>query len=174
MTAPYATIHATTFGTLTFATQKNRLRGEVIGQSGSEYLTIFPVLWIIRRIIHLRQHTPSLTTPLSRCFHDRKTVGVSPTSITSTLRDEVIFLGTESIEFLLSNIFARFLRSVGTNALLIVNIDTAIIRMIGRWKSDVMFQYLHLQAEPSLRDYSRKILTEGNFTLPPNQFVLME
>jgi hypothetical protein len=41
----------------------------------------------------------------------------------------------------------------------------------GRWYSDQMLHYLHLQAKPLMHQFSRKMLHSGNFTLLPNQLV---
>ena len=46
-----------------------------------------------------------------------------------------------------------------------VNADT--ISLVGRWKSDTMFWYLHAQAFPLIRDLAPTMLTHGNFTLLP-------
>ena len=50
-------------------------------------------------------------------------------------------------------------------------IDPDIIRLIGRWRSDEMLRYLHVQAAPLMSDYARKMLHAGNYTLIPNQLV---
>ena len=174
VTAPDGELLSATFCTLTFTTQKNGVKGEVIGLSLSGDLSLCPVLCLIRRIIHLRNHGALPNTPLSRCLHKGTFTGVTPSIITETLRAAVTFLGASSLGFLSSDVSARCLRAAGANALLIANVDTDIIRMIGRWKSDVMLRYLHLQAEPIMRDYSRKMLMGGAFTLLPNQLVPMD
>jgi hypothetical protein len=56
-------------------------------------------------------------------------------------------------------------------ALLCAHVDTDIIRLLGRWRSDEMLRYLHVQAEPVMRDFSRRMLSGGTFTLLPNQDV---
>jgi hypothetical protein len=56
-------------------------------------------------------------------------------------------------------------------ALLCAHVDTDVIRLLGRWRSDEMLRYLHVQAEPVMRDFSRLMLAGGAFTLLPNQDV---
>ena len=80
-------------------------------------------------------------------------------------------MGAESLGLLPDDIYVRCLRAAGANALLTFHIYTDIIRMIGRWKSDLILRYLHLQVEHVMRDYSRKIISRGQFTLLPNQLV---
>jgi hypothetical protein len=53
-------------------------------------------------------------------------------------------------------------------ALLCAQVDPDIIKMVGRWRSDAMFRYLHLQATPLIGDLSHRMLTGGNFTLLPD------
>jgi hypothetical protein len=45
--------------------------------------------------------------------------------------------------------------------------DTNIIKMVGCWRSDAMFRYLHLQAFPLMRSLAPLMLQGGSFTLPP-------
>jgi hypothetical protein len=56
-------------------------------------------------------------------------------------------------------------------ALLCAHIDSDIIRLLGRWRSDEMLRYLHVQAEPIMRDFACRMLSGGTFTLLPNQDV---
>ena len=67
------------------------------------------------------------------------------------------------------SVSARYLRAAGANALLCGGVDTDVIRLLGRWRSDEMLKYLHTSAEPLMRDYARQMLTGGAFTLIPNQ-----
>ena len=56
-------------------------------------------------------------------------------------------------------------------ALLNSQVDSNVIQLIGRWKSDAMLRYLHVQAAPVMRDFSRLMLSGGHYTLLPNQLV---
>jgi hypothetical protein len=57
-------------------------------------------------------------------------------------------------------------------ALLCADVDSDRIRLLGRWQSDQMFRYLHVQAEPVMRNFSSQMLTGGNYTLLPNAAAL--
>ena len=46
-------------------------------------------------------------------------------------------------------------------------IDSNKIKLLGRWKSDEMLKYLHIQAEPLYRDLSARMLRGGNYTFAP-------
>jgi len=52
-------------------------------------------------------------------------------------------------------------------ALLCANVDSDMIRLLGRWQSDVMLRYLHLQAEPVMRQFAQRMLQGGNYVLQP-------
>jgi hypothetical protein len=170
--APEAVLWTANFGSLTFDDQKNSVRGEVIGLaiSGDPYLC--PVKALVRRILHLRPHITHHNIPLARVFLRTNTSSVRPSDITATLRHSVTFLGPE-LGFLSSDVSARCLRASGANALLNSNVDTDIISLIGRWRSDEMLRYLHVQNRELMKDYSRLMLSGGAYTLIPNQQVPM-
>lgn len=166
-----AEILSATFATLEFTNQKNGVRGEVIGLGCSGHISLCPVRSIGRRIIHLRQHNAPPTTPLGTYFHEGTCKPVSQQAITATLRLAVTTLGP-SLGFLASDISARSLRAAGAMALLCAHVDTDIIRLLGRWRSDEMLRYLHVQAAPVMRDFAAKMLS-GHFVLHPNHMVPM-
>jgi hypothetical protein len=95
---------------------------------------------------------------------------VSPAHITIALRASATILGP-SLGFLPSDINARSLRAAGAMALLCAHVDSDVIRLLGRWRSDQMLRYLHVQAEPVMPHFARRMLQDGDFTLLPNQQV---
>ena len=169
-TATEAQIRCATFVSLTFTDQKNGVRGEVIGLGRSGDAFLCPVLAVIRRVLHLRAHNADPTTPLATVFTSPRKV--TPSVITDTLRDTVRCIGP-SLGFLPDDVSARSLRAAGANALLFAKVDTDVIRLIGRWRSDEMLRYLHVQAAPLMADYSRRMITAGQYHLIPNQMVPM-
>ncbi|MFN3239781.1 MAG: hypothetical protein ACE37D_22395 [Pseudomonadales bacterium] len=56
-------------------------------------------------------------------------------------------------------------------ALLISKVDTDMIQLLERWRSDAVFRYLHLQAEPITRDLTRKMF-HADYALVPGQLVV--
>lgn len=169
-TATEAALLTATFCSLTFRDQKNGVKGEVVGLSHSGDPFLSPTKLLARRIIHIRSHTADTHTPLCKYFTAAGSKCIKPRDITLTIRNAVTFLGP-SLGFLPADVTARCLRAAGANALLCANVDTDIIRLLGRWKSDEMLRYLHLQAAPLMSDFSRRMLAGGNFTLIPNQTV---
>jgi hypothetical protein len=166
--SPESELKVATFASLTFTRQKNGVRGEVIGLacSGDPYLC--PVKAIIRRVLFLRSHSAPPSTPLARVFHTPDKV--TATYLTDRIREAVTSLGP-GLGFLPSEVSARCLRAAGATALLLAQVDPDVIRLIGRWRSDEMLRYLHVQAYPLMRDYSRRMLSAGTYTLIPNHLV---
>jgi hypothetical protein len=64
---------------------------------------------------------------------------------------------------------ARSLRAGGAMALLCAHVDPDIIRLVGRWRSDEMLRYLHLQAYPLMHTFARRMVSASNFSLLPGQ-----
>jgi hypothetical protein len=169
-TIPLEDLPRVTFVSLTFTTQKNGVRGEVIGLGRSGNPVLCPVQALTRRIAHLRAYRAPHHTPLAAYFTTPAVTVITPADITSMLRCSTAIIGP-SVGFLPSDISARSLRAAGAMALLCAQVDSDIIRLLGRWRSDEMLRYLHVQAEPVMRDFSRRMLTGGSFTLLPNQEV---
>jgi hypothetical protein len=57
------------------------------------------------------------------------------------------------------------------NYKLCAKVDTDLIQLLGRWRSDVMLRYLHLQAQPVMRNFARLMFQGGQFNLIPGQDV---
>jgi hypothetical protein len=57
-------------------------------------------------------------------------------------------------------------------ALLCAQVDTDLIQLLGRWRSDVMLCYLHVQAQPLMRNFFRLMVQGGEFSLISGQDVL--
>jgi hypothetical protein len=107
-------------------------------------------------------------TPLSVYYENGAWRSVSPADITQILRTAVLAIGPATLGFTPADISARCLRAAGAMALLCANVDTDLIRLLGRWRSDEMLRYLHVQAEPVMRNFSRLMLQGGHFVLHPN------
>jgi hypothetical protein len=173
--APLATeddLNCVTFVTLTFTTQKNAVRGKVIGLGLSGDLFICPVQSIASRVRHLRQHNAPPATPLCTYYTDNKAHCVTPDNISLTLKTSVGTIGP-SLRFSHKDVSARSLRAAGAMALLSAHVDTDTIQLLGRWRSNEMLKYLTVQAQPIMRDFSSRMLQGGHYTVLPNATVLI-
>ena len=169
-TSPNETLLQATFCTLEFTTQKNGVRGEVIGLGRSGSLLLCPVRALAHRVIHLRCHNAPPGSPLGKYFVHGAWHDLKPKDITTDLRHAVSILGS-SIGLVPSDVSARSLRATGAMALLCADIDHDRIKLVGRWRSDEMIRYLHVQAAPVMSKFSKAMITSGDFRLIPNRHV---
>jgi len=109
---------------------------------------------------------------LAQFYACTRLCSITPAKVTKTLQAAVTFLGP-SLGFLPADVTARSLRAAGANALPCAQVDSDTIRLFGRWRSDEMFRYLHLQAEPVMHHFARQMLSGGDYSLIPNQLVPM-
>ena len=56
-------------------------------------------------------------------------------------------------------------------ALLCGKVDTDVIKLVGRWRSDSIFRCLHSQALPVIGNLAKTMLSHGQFTLIPGSNV---
>ena len=163
-----AELWAATSVALTFTTQKNGVRGEVICHGRSGHDVLCPVRSMIRRILHLRHHTANMQTIIATYFHNGRHYSVKSADITTTLRQATAACGAE-LGFLPSDVSARSLRAGGAMALFCSNVDGNTIQLIGRWKSDAMLRYLHVQAQPVMQGFASMMLHGGEYAIHPAQ-----
>jgi hypothetical protein len=57
-------------------------------------------------------------------------------------------------------------------ALLCAKVDTDTIRLLGRWRSDEMLRYLHVQTFPLVAPLAFQMLRHGHFSLMANQHLM--
>jgi len=166
--AHLATIYQLSLATLvslTFTSQKNGVKGEKLSHSTTGHPTSCPVRATLRRVAHLMLHNAPPTTPLHIYYEaDGTKRAVSSAMITSILRVAALTIpGHAGVDP--SNIAARSLRASGAMALLLAGLDPDKIRIVGRWKSDAMFRYLHAHAEPLVRGNARLMFAGGHYNL---------
>ena len=106
--------------------------------------------------MNLRQHDAPSDTPLARFKSPQgHWLNVTAPKITAHLKTTVkLFAGTP-LGFTHHDVSARSLRAAGAMALLCSGVDKDIINLIGSWRSNEMMRYLHVQAEPIMRNLSK-------------------
>ena len=86
---------------------------------------------------------------------------ITPTMINKTPKSAVKFCGPNLV-FEAKDVSDLLLRSTGSMALLCAGVNSNIIKLIGRWRSDDILCYLYVQVEPIMRDFSKLMITHGN------------
>jgi len=166
LTSPLHSIAAATHSGLTFDTQKNRVRGEQLAHGRSGHAVACPTAALIRRVLYLRLNHASLDTPLCSVRRHHSWVPVTSQAVTAVLRTSAAAL--PHLHLRPADVTGRSLRAGGAMAMLCGKVDSDIIRLIGRWRSDAMFRYLHAQAIPIISPLAPTMLQNGAFTLMPN------
>ncbi|KAI2512523.1 hypothetical protein MHU86_1976 [Fragilaria crotonensis] len=175
LTCPVADLLAASFVTITFTSQKNGVRGETLGGHGrSGHPTLCPVHTLICRVCHLRHSGATGTTAPLNAFRPTPHAWqfVLAADITSLLCRAVALLPPHLTDFAAHDISARSTRAGGAMAMLCGGIDSDRIRLIGRWRSDEMFRYLHVEAQPVMAGVAATMLRGGAF--PPQRPTLTD
>jgi hypothetical protein len=152
---------------LEFTKQKNGVHGELVGLGRSGHRFLCPVLAAIARIKHLRLHRALPTTYLYQYFDNRRWTNVSTSELTQHFCVATTLLG-HVVGITPADISIRSLRSSGAMALLCADVDPDKIRLLGRWRSDEMMGYLHVQALPIVAPLAALMVQHGFFTFIPN------
>jgi hypothetical protein len=153
-----------TFCILLFSDQKNANRGEKVGHGLSSDPFFCAVRALARRIIHLRRNGAPPHTPI-HCYymqHRGRQLRIPSKSINLLLRQSATMLGYEP-----ADITVKALRATGAMALISARVDSDLIRLLGRWQSDAMLRYLHVQAVPVLQNFARQMHLHGQFNALP-------
>jgi hypothetical protein len=152
-----------TFATLCFVRQKNGVDNELVGHARSGHSSLCPVLALVRRTLHLRNHHAPPSTPLCTVYTAHNTTTTITSALLTTHLRRAATIQFPYTGFSPSDISARALRAGGAMALLCAQVDPDVIKLLGRWQSDQMLRYLHLQAYPQMHTFSRLMLQGGNF-----------
>lgn len=135
-----------TFAGLIFDKQKNGVPDEKIGL-GTSKNEKNPVQNMVAIVKHLRQyaHTTS-ETPLFTYYRENDNAYI----ITDRMMTRYLKAIALSVEVDKPPTIGA-LRCTGATALLEGNIPTSLIKLLGRWRSDEVFRYLHTQSEPMMQ-----------------------
>jgi hypothetical protein len=162
-----ANLRSATHVALEFTQQKNGVRGEMIGMGHSGVPQWCPVLAVIQHVLHFCLHRALPDTPLYSYSADGVWCAILSTHLTQHLRAAAHAMGAAS-GTTATDISVHSLHSSGAMALLCTSVDTDKIRLLGRWRSDEMLHYLHVQAFPIIASLASQMLQHGHFALIPN------
>ena len=154
---------------LRWGSQPRRMATGKIENKASGDPLLFPKVGLLWRVLHLRSHGDPSSTPLYRVMTpvgSRKKI--TSTMISKTLKTAIGFYGP-NLGFKAKDVSARSLRTSGAMELLWSGLDINIIKLIGRWCSNEMLRYLHVQEGPLMTSFSRIMLTHGNYSFLPHQ-----
>ena len=165
--APTAQLRTAFRVLLNFTDQKNGERDQAVTQGDTPDPILSPLKAVIRQVLHLRQNNAPPETPLYTAFHNGCAHRISAKHLTTALRSSCKTLGP-TLGISSRDISVRALRSGGCMALLRAGIDPLHARLMGRWKSWAMIEYLH-NSGLDTTSYAGKMLVSGAFTIPQHQ-----
>jgi hypothetical protein len=127
-------------------------------------VSLCPVKALARLCHHIRLHGGDPHTPI---FAYVDSTGlwrhITPYMMTDALRQSASALAhiTGIAPALIST---RSLRPGGATALLCAGVDTDVIQLLGRWKSDAMLRYLRVAAHAHTTNLAQRMLNSGAYT----------
>ena len=175
--SPDHEIEAATAVNLTFTTQKNGDRGDVIAHARSGDPLCCPVTSTVRQfMVHRREfrrrrvpYNGKIKLASYYNLHNVR-VPIKATQITNALRWHAgVLEPTTGIKP--ADISARSLRAGGAMALLAGRCDSNIIKLLARWHSDAMMRYLHQQSLPIFQKLASKMFNHGSYSFLPTDWV---
>ena len=165
-----ADLEAATRVFLNFTTQKNGEKDEAITHGDTSDPILSPVAAVRRRVRHLRLHHAPAETPLYTVFlPDGTTKNILSSYLTQELRYSCSQL-SDVLGISPREVSARALRAGGAMALIRAKIDPSLVKLMGRWKSDIMLRYLHRSALHTA-DFAAAMLQYGEFIIPRHSFL---
>jgi hypothetical protein len=158
---------AATFATLTFNRQKNGVRNETVGHGRSGHSHLCPVHCLATRVLALRRDGATRDTPITAVRPSASAPFLYITPPDVTLRVRHALRDHPDPAYTAADVSVRSTRAGGAMALLCAGVDSDRIRLLGRWRSDEMYRYLHVQAQPVMTGLSAAMLRGGSFRLTP-------
>ena len=121
--------------------------GEIVGHARSGHAYTCPVAALVCRVLHLWAHQAPPDTRLCTVYLSPWQLAyVTSKHLTATIRSSA--LCHPHLGILAQDVSAHALWAGSAMALLCGHVDTDVIKLVGRWRSDEMLKYLHLQAYP--------------------------
>ena len=146
-----------TFAGMQFDLQKNGVPDEKIGLGASAQATN-PVRILAAIVLELRS-SPKTTrdTPIYT-YYDQYGLSrnVTDRMMTKFLRTIALSVPTDQAPTI------GALRCTGATALLEGKVSSDLIKLLGRWRSDEVFRYMHTQSEPMMQDLTDVLTDHAN------------
>ena len=121
---------------------------------------------IRRRVAHLRQHGATPDTHLVTVFNGATWSTVCSVEITAALRAATTRIGPQ-VGFTPEDVSAQSMRASGAMALIMTCVDTDTIRLVGRWRSNVMLRYLHTTTQTFTEGLASRMVQHRDYALIP-------
>lgn len=169
-TSPLAQLQAATSVSYTFTRQKNGVGNEVLSHGLSDNHLCCPVKASIRLLLFHRANATPRSRPIASYYHRGRLTRITAADITTQLKTAATTL-FPATGLAATDVTARSLCAGGAMALLCANVDSDTIKLLGRWHSDAMIRYLHVQAQPIAQRLSTRMFNDGHYSFLPTDTV---
>ena len=140
--APSTSLLNSEFVSLSLTTQKNRGKGESIGNCCTVQPLACPVADLHHQLTHLRQHNTPDNTPFATVYLQGRNQIILSEKITTAICDIIRSTGPK-YDFTETDVSAWSLRAGRAMAPLLAQVDTDTMCLVRRWRSKTMLLYLH-------------------------------
>jgi len=162
-TSPVSALETCEYASITFEIQKNGHKGHAAVHYMSGHAHCCPVKALLRRVLYLRSNGGHAETPITAVSTPDGWALPRSCDLTALLRSAADH--TPAVDYAPDDVSPRSLRSGGAMSLLLAGVDEKTIKLVGRWRSDAFFSYMHSMALPLVRTHSKRMLDHGEFTL---------
>ena len=166
VTASNAVLTQPEFVSLLFTTQKNGVKGQLIGHGCTGHPQECIVAAMRRRVAYLRRHGATGKTPISSFNKVNKWQQIQGDNIPAAIRAVVRAAGP-SIIFAEVYISAHSLRAGMGMALIMTRVDPDTICLVRRWRRDTILRYLHTTETSFTEGLSTKMFEHGTYAIVP-------
>lgn len=162
-TAPIPDLLQCTFASITFEIMKNGHKGHAAVHHVTGHEVCCPVRALLRRVTYLRANGAVAETPFTAILRPDGWTLPRSSQLTALLQRAASNI--PEVDYAPRDVSPRSLRSGGAMSLLLAGVSKETIKLIGRWRSEAFFSYMHSMALPLVRDHAAQMLSHGQFTL---------
>ena len=153
---------------ITFEDQKNREKNESINLHKTSDKTLCPVKSWAKTINRIWTYEgTSLDTPINEFRRNNKSFQISNNNIKNALKSTVDTMQDFNLGFSGDDVGTHSIRAGGAMAMVLAKVDTYIIKLQGRWKSDAFMKYIRKQVQQFSSDISDKMILKEHFNHVP-------
>ena len=152
---------------ITFEDQKNREKNESINLHKTSDKTLCPVKSWAKTLIEfglMREH--------HEFRRNNKSFQISNNNIKNALKSTVDTMQAFNLGFSGDDVGTHSIHAGGAMAMVLAKVDTYVIKLQGRWKSDAFMKYIRKQVQQFSSDISDKMILKEHFNHVPKDLNL--
>ena len=161
-------IHTADVVAITFRSQKNEERNDIINQFSTGDATLYPVKAWAAIVTRIRSYKHSSDeSPVNTYQVGDKLVQITSANVRVALRQSVLSIGQDKLGFGPDDVGTHSIRSGAAMAMYLAKEPVYTIMLLGRWSSDAFLKYIRRQVQDFSTGVSGRMLSvEHSFTTP--------